>query len=64
MSLVLHSKEFVQQWRKLLENLYGYPTENGALLVQGVFGGRTSVYLPLHNYSALSVEDALKKAKE
>ena len=64
MSLVLHSKEFVQQWRKLLENLYGYPIENGALLVRGVFGGRTSVYLPLLNYSDLSVADALKKAKE
>ena len=64
MGLLLHSTSFVNQWRKMLESLYGYSAQHGALLVPGLLGARTAVYLPLLNYSDLSHSEALSRAKQ
>lgn len=59
MNLLPHSPAFVERWRALLVELYGYAAVEHALLVPGVLQGKTAVYLPLLNYSDLSLAQGL-----
>lgn len=56
--MVLHSEAFLQSWRSMLQELYGYKDDQGAMVVPGILGGQTSVYLPLLNYSDITAHEA------
>lgn len=47
----------------MLAALYGYQSDADALVVPGITGSRTSVYLPLLSYSDLNIENAQEKIK-
>jgi hypothetical protein len=57
MNLRPHSPAFVERWRALLVELYGYGSDERALLVPGVLQGKTAVYAPLLNYTDLSLAE-------
>jgi serine/alanine adding enzyme len=61
---ILHTSGFVRQWRKLLVALYGYQADADALLVPGVLGSKTTVYLPLLSYSDLNRVEAKRKISD
>ena len=61
MTPMLHTPDFINQWRKMLVALYGYKHDGDALMVPEVTGTSTSVYLPLLSYSDLSAADAQEK---
>jgi Acetyltransferase (GNAT) domain len=61
-NLTVHSTAFVERWRAMLVALYGYAEQDGALLVPGIMGRATAVYLPLLNYSDLSATQAEARA--
>jgi hypothetical protein len=57
-SVILHSASFLEGWRSLLVELYGYKAAHGAMAVPGLLGGSTAVYLPLLNYSDITLQAA------
>lgn len=52
--MLLHSTEFVQRWRGLLQAVYGYRLVGPWVAVPDLFGRTTLSQLPLLNYSHLS----------
>jgi hypothetical protein len=56
--MLLHSTEFVQRWRGLLQAVYGYRCEGPWVEVPDLFGRTTLSQLPLLNYSNLTPSQA------
>ena len=56
--MLLHSEGFLNSWRALLRNLYGYADDQGALVVPSLLGAQTAVYQPLLNYSDVTAQQA------
>lgn len=52
--MLLHSTEFAQRWRGLLQSVYGYRCEGSWVAVPDIFGRTTLSHLPLLNYSDLT----------
>ena len=56
--MLLHSTEFAQRWRGLLQAVYGYRCEGPWVAVPDLFGRTTLSQLPLLNYSDLTPTQA------
>jgi hypothetical protein len=56
--MLLHTTEFAQRWRGLLQAVYGYRCEGPWVAVPDLFGRTTLSQLPLLNYSDLTPTQA------
>ena len=55
--MVVHSSSFVQKWRLILVELYGYESYMEYLIVPSIIGKKNLSYLPLLSYTDKEVSD-------